>query len=64
MNQFFTAILSAALLVGTFSNKAHADGVTIDQLKAQADAEYSQRDYSPAGVVHAQAGSACIRQKC
>lgn len=51
MNLFLAAILSATLIVGS---QARADGVTIDQLKAQADAEYSQRDYTPAGVANAQ----------
>ncbi len=51
MNLFLTALLSTSLMI---SAKAHADGVTIDQLKAQADAEYAQRDYTPAGVAHAQ----------
>ncbi len=55
MNQFLTALLSVALLAGTFSNKALADGISIEQLKAQADSEYSMRDYTPQGVAHAQA---------
>ena len=54
MNQFLTALLSTALLV-SLSSQAHADGVTIDQLKAKADAEYAQRDYTPAGTAQVQA---------
>ena len=62
LNQFLTAFLSAALLVGSFSNNARADGVTIDQLKTQAEAEYSMRDYTPQGVAHAQASMAKYSQ--
>ncbi len=51
MNLFLAALLSTSFFL---SSNARADGVTVDQVKAQADAEYAQRDYTPAGVAHVQ----------
>ncbi len=57
MKKFFSPILSfaifATLSVGFNSSRAFAD-VTVDQLKAEADAEYKLRDYNAAGIAHVQ----------
>ena len=41
-------------MAGAYSNTVKAAGLSIEELKSQADAEYAQRDYTPGGVAHAQ----------
>ena len=61
MNKFFIAFLSAAMFGSLNASKALAD-VTVDQLKAEADAQYSLRDYNPPGIEHAKAALAKFQQ--
>lgn len=55
MNRILTALFSTSLVLIVFSSQAYAEAPEIDKLKAQADAEYAMRDYSPQGVAHAAA---------
>jgi hypothetical protein len=53
MKKFFITLLSVASLASLNASHAVAD-VVVDQLKAEADAEYHLRDFNSAGVAHVQ----------
>ena len=57
MKKFFTALLSVVTLASLNASRAFAD-VVVDQLKAEADAEYHLREYNTGGIAHVQSALA------